>query len=163
MTERAKKATNKTQPSAAAPDDAVSEVYAYIDAVSNPTRRKDAETMLDLMARVTGDSPRMWGPSIIGYSQYHYRYPSGREGDAPAAGFSPRSTATTVYLADGVGAHSAALERLGAHTASVGCLYLKSLDRVDLDVLESIIADSFATVSAADFGQRARDSTESSS
>ena len=99
--------------------------------------KRDAETLLELMRRVTGQEPRMW--EIVSASgSYHYNYASGREGDAPAAGFAPRKAATTIYLADGVGAHATELARLGPHTNGVGCLYLKDLDHVDFEVLEGI-------------------------
>jgi Domain of unknown function (DU1801) len=133
------------------------EVRAFLDRVQHPTRRRDAETLLEIMGRATGQPARMWGNSIIGFGTYHYRYASGREGDAPAAGFSPRKAATTVYLADGIGAHPELLERLGPHTTGVGCLYMKDLGHVDLAVLEEIVAASYATVTAGTFGQRARD------
>lgn len=132
-------------------------VRAFLDGVTHAGRRRDAETMLELMQRVTGEPARMWGPSIVGFGTYHYTYESGREGDAPAAGFSPRKPATTVYLADGVGAHADSLERLGPHTTGVGCLYMKDLEQVDLDVLEGVIASSYRTVIAGTFGNRARD------
>ena len=74
-------------------------VRTYLDGVTPEKRRRDAEKLLELMARVTGEPPRLWG-TIIGFGQYHYKYRSGREGDAPAAGFSPRKAATTIYLAD---------------------------------------------------------------
>jgi hypothetical protein len=76
-------------------------VRAYIEQVPSPTRRRDAETLVELMGRVTGEPPRMWGKAIIGFGQYHYKYESGREGDAPAAGFSPRKAAITIHLPDG--------------------------------------------------------------
>jgi hypothetical protein len=133
------------------------EVRAFLDRVQHPTRRRDAETLLEIMGRATGQPARMWGNSIIGFGTYHYTYASGREGDAPAAGFSPRKAATTVYLADGIGAHPELLERLGPHTTGVGCLYVKDLGRVDLAVLEEIVAASYATVTAGTFGQRARE------
>lgn len=132
-------------------------VQAFLDGVANQVRRRDAETLLELMGRVTGESAYLWGASIVGFGTYHYRYESGREGDAPAAAFSPRKAATTIYLAEGVGAHTGELERLGHHTTGVGCLYVKNLADVDLSVLESIVARSFTTVTAGTFGQRARD------
>ena len=89
----------------------------------------------------------LWG-TIIGFGQYHYRYESGREGDAGAAGFAPRKAATVVYLPDGVGAHAEALARLGPHTTGLVCLYLKNLDDVDLGVLEEIVAASYRNVTA---------------
>ncbi|MEU4384048.1 DUF1801 domain-containing protein [Promicromonospora sp. NPDC023805] len=131
---------------------------AHVDAVPSTVRRRDAQTLRDLMERVTGAPPRMFGTSIIGFGEYRYEYPSGRSGHAPAAGFAPRKAATTVYLADGVGAHEELLAGLGPHTTGVGCLYLKDLERVDLAVLEEIVRRSWATVTDGTFGQRAADS-----
>jgi len=133
------------------------DVRVFIDRVQHPVRRRDADTMLELMEHATGQPARMWGTSIVGFGSYHYRYESGREGDAPAAGFSPRKGATTVYLADGVGAHPDLLERLGPHTTGVGCLYLKDLEQVDLGVLEALVRSSYGRVSADTYGQRARE------
>jgi hypothetical protein len=130
-------------------------VSAFINGVSGATRRRDADTLLELMGRITGAPARMWGPSLIGFGQYHYKYASGREGDAPAAGFSPRKAATSIYLPDGVGPHEEALDRLGEHTVGVGCLYVKDLTTVDLRTLEGIIDASFSTVTAGVFGHRA--------
>jgi len=132
-------------------------VREFLDGVDHPARRRDADTMLELMARATGRPAEMWGRSIVGFGSYHYAYESGREGDAPAAAFSPRKAATTVYLADGIGAHAAMVERLGPHTTGVGCLYLKNLDDIDLATLEEIVAASYRTVTSGTFGQRARD------
>lgn len=131
-------------------------VQGFLDGVSHTKRRRDAGTLLEIMARVTGERPRMWG-TIIGFGQYHYKYHSGRDGDAPAAGFSPRKAATTVYLPDGVGAHADLLEGLGPHTTGVGCLYIKDLDSVDLQVLESILVRSYAAVTADTHTLRARE------
>jgi hypothetical protein len=132
-------------------------VREFLDGVAHVTRRRDADTLLALMERATGEPAHMWGSSIVGFGEYHYQYASGREGDAPAAAFSPRKAASTVYLADGIGAHAHALAGLGPHTTGVGCLYLKDLDDVDLSVLEAIVGDSYRTVTAGTFGQRARD------
>jgi len=132
-------------------------VREFLDGVDHPVRRRDADTMLELMTRATGRPAEMWGRSIVGFGSYHYAYESGREGDAPAAAFSPRKAATTVYLADGIGAHAAMVERLGPHTTGVGCLYLKNLDDIDLATLEEIVAASYRTVTSGTFGQRARD------
>ena len=132
-------------------------VREFLDGVTHVTRRRDADTLLALMERVTGEPARMWGASIVGFGEYHYRYESGLEGDAPAAGFSPRKAASTVYLADGIGAHEQALAGLGPHTTGVGCLYLKDLDAVDLSVLEAIVRDSSRAVTAGTYLQRARD------
>jgi hypothetical protein len=129
------------------------DVRAFVAAVPHPVRRRDAERLLDLLGRVTGEQPRMWGPSIVGYGSYHYRYATGREGDAAATGFSPRKASTTVYVADGFDAHAEDLAALGPHSTSVSCLYLKDLDQVDLAVLERILRRSWATVTAPGFGQ----------
>ncbi|WP_448006411.1 DUF1801 domain-containing protein [Agromyces bauzanensis] len=132
-------------------------VREFLDRVEHPVRRRDAATMLEVMTRVTGQPAKMWGSSIVGFGSYHYRYASGREGDAPAAGFSPRKPATTIYLNDGIDAHAELVERLGPHTTGVGCLYLKDLAQIDLAALEEIIAASYRTLTSGTFGQRARD------
>lgn len=133
-------------------------VRAHVDKVTPATRRRDAETLIGVMARLTGKPAVMWG-TIVGFGEYHYKYATGREGDGPAASFAARKGASTVYLPDGVGAHADLLERLGPHTTGVGCLYLKDLDAVDRDVLESIIARSYETMSAGTYTQRARESS----
>jgi hypothetical protein len=137
------------------------EVRAYLDGISSPKRRRDAETMVELMRRVIGKEPKMWWGSIVGFGEYHYRYDSGREGDSAAAGFAARKAATTVYVADGVAAHTALLEQLGPHTTGVGCIYLKDLAAVDLDVLETIIARSYAALTDSTYTKRAREGGES--
>src|SRR5690554_106154 len=103
-------------------DPAVTEYLASLP----DRRRRDAETLIGLISRATGEEPRMWG-SIVAFGSYHYRYASGREGDAPAAAFAARKGANTIYLSDGVAAHADLLERLGQHTTGVGCLYVKDL------------------------------------
>ena len=99
----------------------------------------------------------MWG-SIIGFGEYHYRYASGREGDAPAASFAPRKEATTLYVMDGVDAYRDELDRLGPHTTGVGCIYIKDLDKVDLDALEAVVARSYGRLTAGVWTNRAADS-----
>jgi hypothetical protein len=109
------------------------------------------------MTRVTGETPRLWG-SVIGFGQYHYKYASGREGEAPAAGFAPRKSATVIYLADGIGRHEKQLRQLGPHATGVGCLYIKDLDKIDVSsVLESIVVESYGTVTADTYTLRARE------
>lgn len=130
------------------------DVAAYFDTVTSPKRRGDAEALLQLMRRVTGEEPHMWG-TIVGFGQYRYRYASGRQGDAPAAGFAARKAALTIYLADGVDAHADLLATLGPHTTGAGCLYLKDLQAVDLAVLENIVERSHAAVTAGTFGDAA--------
>jgi hypothetical protein len=134
------------------------EVRTYLDGVTSEKPRQDAEKLLELMARVTKEPPQLWG-SIIGFGQYHYKYQSGREGDVAAAGFAPRKAATTIYLVDGVGRYEQQLERLGPHTTGVGCLYIKDLDKIDLSVLEAIVAESYRTVTSDTYTLRAREGT----
>ena len=132
------------------------DVQRLLERVVPAKRRRDAATMLAMMARVTGQPPVV-DRNAVGYGSYDYRYPSGREGTAPAAGFAPRKQALVVYLLDGIGAHTELLDRLGPHTTGVGCLYLKDLDQVDLEVLEEIIRRSYATLTAGTYTLRARD------
>lgn len=128
---------------------------AVVAAVEHPVRRRDAQTLLELMQRATGERPRMFGSSIVGFGEYHYKYASGREGDAAAAGFAPRKAASVVYLNDGLDAHSDALTHLGPHTTGVGCLYLKDLSQVDLGVLEGMVRASYTRLTSGTFVQRA--------
>ena len=130
------------------------DVDAFIARVTPAVRRRDAGTLVTLMRRVTGHEPVLWG-TAIGFGQYHYRYESGREGDAGAAGFAPRKAATVIYFPDGVAAHAEALERLGPHTTGLVCLYLKNLDDVDLGVLEEIVAASYRSVTSGVYTKRA--------
>jgi len=133
------------------------DVTAHLASVQSSVRRRDADTLIDLMQRVTGQEPRMWA-SIVGFGEYHYRYASGREGDAPAAGFAPRKAATTVYVMDGVDGYRDLLDRLGPHTTGVGCIYLKDLEKVDLDALESIVRGSYERLTAGVWPSRAAES-----
>lgn len=125
-------ASNKTQPTETRPED-------FIASVAHPVRRADAER-LDLLFRdITGFTPRMWGPSIIGYGRYHYRYDSGREGDFLATGFSPRKANLSIYIMPGYADFSAILDRLGKHKLGKSCLYVNKLADIDLDVLGELI------------------------
>jgi hypothetical protein len=137
-------------------DDSSESVRTHLDGVTPEKRRRDAEKLLELLTRITGESPRLWG-SVVGFGQYHYKYASGREGDSAAAGFAPRKAATTIYLPDGVGRYDEQLRQLGPHTTGVGCLYIKDLDTIDLSVLEAIIAESYRTLTADTYPLRARE------
>jgi hypothetical protein len=128
-------AENKTKQTEA-------DVGAFLDAVPDPGRRADAHEVCATMERLSGEPPVLWGPSIIGFGRYHYRYESGREGDAPRTGFSPRAKELVLYLMGGFERHGALMERLGKHRASKGCLYLKRLEDVDRGVLEQLISAS---------------------
>jgi hypothetical protein len=132
------------------------EVREFVAAVQPEPRRRDAETLLELFTRVTGETPVLW-KSIVGFGAYHYKYDSGREGDTTAVGFAPRKTASVLYLLDGVEAHRDELDRLGPHTTGVGCLYIKDVSAVDLDVLGKIVGGAYRTVTAGGLSRRARD------
>ncbi|MFJ6197500.1 DUF1801 domain-containing protein [Micromonospora sp. NPDC092111] len=115
-------------------------VEEFLAAVPNESRRVDARRLIALMRDITGEEPVMWGPSIIGFGRYHYRYDSGREGDSALAGFSPRKQHLVVYLVGGFEErYASAVARLGPHKTGKGCLYLKSLDGVDLAVLRELV------------------------
>ena len=103
---------------------------------------------------------RLYG-NIVGFGHYHYKYRSGREGDAAAAAFSPRKAAISLYLPDGVSSHTELLDRLGPHKRAVGCVYIKDLEEIDLNVLETILARSYATLSVGTYGLRAREGKQS--
>lgn len=132
------------------------DVQTHLESIPLEKRRRDADTLLELMARVTGQQPHMWH-TVVGFGSYHYHYASGRQGDAPAAGFAARKAATTIYVPNGVAAHAELLERLGPHTTGVGCIYIKDLRDVDLDVVASIVGRSYAAVTAGTFTNRAHD------
>jgi hypothetical protein len=119
-------------------------VAAFIDAITDPTRRADAKALVKLMQDAAGEKPKMWGPSIIGFGSYHYRYESGREGDMPLIGFSPRKTATVLYNMIASSDSKALLAKLGKHTTVKGCLYIKKLADVDQQVLEAMVVKSLA-------------------
>ena len=127
-------AENKTKATQAS-------VIGFIKALSE-SRRADAKALVKIMQSVSHEKPKMWGPSIIGFGSYHYRYDSGREGDMPLTCFSPRSSASVVYNMGS--ADKALLKRLGKHVLSGSCLHIKKLSDVDLQVLRTLIADSFA-------------------
>ena len=132
---------NKTRPTQLS-------VAAFIDGLPDPAKRADAKTLVKLMRDASGEQPKMWGPSIIGFGSCHYVYDSGREGDMPAAAFSPRKAAIVLYNMAAFSGAEALLARLGKHTVGKGCLYIKKLADVDPKVLEALIAQSLASVRA---------------
>jgi hypothetical protein len=142
-------ADNKTKPTTLS-------VPAFLDAITDETKRADARTLVKLMQSATGEKPKMWGPSIIGFGSYHYTYESGREGDSPLACFSPRKAATVVYGMTGFSESDALLAKLGKHTAGGGCLYIKKLADVDQSVLETLVLKSVATRQAGTRGKAVR-------
>lgn len=128
---------NKTKPTTAS-------VASYINAVNDPARRADAKELVQLMQRASGEKPTLWGPSIVGFGTRHYRYDSGREGDAPIVAFSSRKAALVLYGLLGLSDADALLAKLGNHTTGKGCLYIKKLADVDSTILEKLIKKAIA-------------------
>ena len=121
-------------------------VDAYIDAIADPARRTDCQALVRLLQAITGQRPRMWGSSIVGFGSYHYKYESGREGDACATGFSSRKTDISVYLTASFPGQEALLARLGKHKMGKACLSIRRLSDVDIGVLEQLVARSVKAV-----------------
>lgn len=122
-------------------------VEDFINAVPDEAKRQDSFALLRLFSRITGESPRMWGSSMIGFGQYHYKSErSKQEGDWPLTGFSPRKQSLTLYIMPGFEDYQDLLKDLGKHKTSVGCLYINKLADVDLAVLEELIRKSFTAM-----------------
>jgi hypothetical protein len=122
-------------------------VGTYIDALTDPAKRSDAKELIQLMQRASGEKPKLWGPSIVGFGSYHYRYDNGREGDMPLISFSPRKAALVLYSMLDHGDAEALLAKLGKYTTGKGCLYIKKLANVDRTVLETLIRNAAARFS----------------
>ena len=138
-------ADNKTKPTTLS-------VAEFVDGIPDQTRRADAKALVKLMQGASGEKPKMWGPSIIGFGSYHYKYESGREGDMPLVAFSPRKAATVLYVG-GLSESAGLLAKLGKHTTGKGCLYIKKLADVDPQVLQTLIVQSVAARRAGPQGE----------
>ncbi len=124
-------------------------VEDFINKVSDETKRKDSLTLLEMFSRITKEKPKMWGGSIVGFGQYHYKSErSSQEGDWMLTGFSPRKQNLTLYIMPGFKDYQSLIEKLGKCKTSVGCLYINKLSDVDLKTLEEIIAKSFTDMKA---------------
>jgi hypothetical protein len=131
-------ASNKTLPTTVSP-------AAFIDQLTGEQRRQDCHALVALMRDATGHPPRMWGTSIVGFDQYHYKYASGRQGEIMITGFSPRTQDLVLYLGENI-RRSALMARLGKHKTGQGCLYIKRLEDVDRTVLKQLIEESVAII-----------------
>lgn len=120
-----------------------SSVEEFLEKVENEQKRKDSFEIVNIMQQVTKQKPKMWGPAIIGFGSYHYKYESGREGDMPQIAFSPRKQNITLYIGVGEDSDHPLLKKLGKYTTSKACLYIKKLADVDRNVLQELIADSY--------------------
>ncbi len=128
-------AENKTSPTKAS-------VTEFVNAIEDRQKRADAKAVAAMMRRATGKRAKMWGPAIVGYGEYHYKYDSGREGDFMITGFSPRKQALTVYIMPGFSHFKEEMDKLGMYKTGRSCLYIKRLADVDSKVLERLITKS---------------------
>ena len=129
------KTENKTKPTAVDPAD-------FVASVAHPQRREDGLTLLEFFQRVTGLKPRMWGPGIVGYGRYHYKYDSRGEGDWFLTGFSPRKQNLSLYIMSGFGQYDSLLSNLGKYKTGKSCLYVKKLGDINRDILKEMITSS---------------------
>ncbi len=118
-------------------------VEKFLASVDNETRREDAFKVLELMEKITGEAPVMWGTAIVGFGSYHYKYASGREGDWMMVGFSPRKQNLAIYIMPGFSAYDELMEKLGKHKTGKSCLYINKLDDVHLPTLRKLVRESF--------------------
>ena len=119
------------------------DVSSFINSVEHDQKRIDSVKIDKLMRNITGESPKMWGDSIIGYGRYHYKYESGREGDLMKVGFSPRKQNLTLYIMPGFDRYEELITQLGKHKAGKSCLYINKLDDVNVDILKTLIKKSY--------------------
>lgn len=119
-----------------------SSVIEFIESVESPKKRENAYQLLDIFTETTGFQAKMWGPSIIGFGSYHYKYESGHEGDAPLVGFSPRKTKISLYFATGDTERELLLQNFGKYTSGKGCVYINKVADIDVEVLKSLISES---------------------
>ena len=118
-------------------------VQKYLKGITDPVKREDSLAILKLMTEITGEKPKMWGPSIVGFGSYHYKYPTGQEGDWPIIGFSPRKQNLTLYVLNGSAGENELLQKLGKHTTGKSCLYIKRLSDVDMSTLKKVVTQSY--------------------
>lgn len=128
------------------------DVEAYLQSVEHEKRRQDSFTVLELMKEVTGEDPKMWGSSIVGFGDYHYKYESGREGEWFLAGFAPRKNALTLYITAGFDEYGELMANLGKYKTGKSCLYINKIEDVDLEVLRELVSKSADHVAKSNAG-----------
>lgn len=121
-------------------------VDVFLNSIEEEQKRKDAFEIADMMKSITGEEPKMWGDSIVGYGDYHYKYATGREGDWFQTGFSPRKQNLTLYLSCGINEDKELSKKLGIFKSGVSCLYIKKLDDIDRTILKDLIRKSVNTL-----------------
>lgn len=124
------------------------DVLAFIEKIENSKKKEDAIILLNVFTETSGFEAKMWGPSIIGFGSYHYKYASGHEGDAALVAFSPRKAKISLYLAPYDSEREALLARFGKHTAGAGCVYINKVSDIDIDVLKELITRSIEYLKA---------------
>jgi hypothetical protein len=117
-------------------------VRKFLESVDNEKRRADSFEVLEIMKQITGEEPKMWGPSIVGFGTYHYKYASGREGDWMVTGFSPRKQALTLYIMAGFSRYDELMSKLGKYKTGKSCLYINKLEEVHMPTLKRLIRES---------------------
>jgi hypothetical protein len=128
------------------------DVLAYLAQVEPVRRREDAHVVLDMMQEITGEPPKMWGPTMIGFGEYRFKYESGREGDWFLSGFAPRKANLVLYIMGGFQGHEDLMAKLGKHKTGKSCLYVNKLEDIDLKVLRQLIQKSAAHVKRTQSG-----------
>jgi len=124
-------------------------VTEFLTKLDDPQKRADSKILVEMMGRVTGETPRLWEYGVVGFGKYHYKYASGREGDSPLAAFAPRKADFSIYLdPEDTEERAELLSRLGKHRMGKGCLYVKRLEQVDLGVLEDLVRNATETAKA---------------
>jgi len=118
-------------------------VEKFLNTVSDKKKREDCFKILEMMKQVTKEEPKMWGSSIVGFGNYHYKYESGNEGDTCITGFSPRKQNLTLYIMPGFERYEELMKKLGKYKTGISCLYIKKLEDVDMKVLKELVASSF--------------------
>lgn len=121
-------------------------VEDFINLVDNPKKRDEAYILLDLMKEVTGEEPKMWGPSIIGFGSYHYKYESGHEGDSLRVGFSPRKAKHSIYIMPGLDRYPDLMDKLGKYKTGKSCLYVNKLADIDMEILRKLVKCSYIDI-----------------
>ena len=132
-------AQNKTQPT-------TQKVSTFINSIEDVEKRADCKVLMKIMREITGNRATMWGPSIVGFGKYHYKYASGREGDFFLTGFSPRKQALSIYVISGFKPHAKLMEKLGKYKTGKSCLYVKKLDDLNRTALAQLIKKSVAYI-----------------
>ncbi len=123
------------------------DVYDFIEQLDNEQKKQDSIELIKLMEEATGEKAKMFGPTIIGFGQYHYKYPTGHEGDAPLLGFSPRKAAISLYVFTGCEQHKHLLENFGKYKMGKACIYVKKLSDVNIDVMKNMMKESIDFIS----------------